>query len=78
MVSFLHVKDYQIVSEHGPMTPTGRLDRDHLSLSDVLAESFDVDAPALLRPVFDTLWQTCGRERSLSYDEHGNFLAKRG
>ena len=50
-----------------------RIDRDHLILPDRLAESLGLDAAALLRPSFDQVWNACGHDRSLNYDEKGNW-----
>ena len=38
-----------------------------------LAESLGLDAAALLRPSFDQVWNACGHDRSLNYDEKGNW-----
>ena len=50
-----------------------RIDRDHLILPDRFAESLDFDAPSLLRLSFDQIWNACGHDRSLNYDEKGNW-----
>ena len=49
------------------------IDRDHLILPDRLAESLDFDAASFLRPCFDQIWNACGYDRSLNYDEKGNW-----
>jgi hypothetical protein len=74
MVSLLSVRGARIESERMQFPPTAQVDRNHLILPDVLAEDLNPDVPSLLRPIFDTLWQACGRDRSLSYDANGNFL----
>jgi len=43
--------------------------RDVVTLPDVLIEDPKVDAPRMLHPVFDALWQTFGQPRSYCYDE---------
>jgi hypothetical protein len=47
--------------------------RDVVTLPDVVVEYRDPDAPAVLRPVFDALWQTFGMARSFCYDESGHW-----
>ena len=49
------------------------IDRDHLILPDKLAESPELDAASFLRPCFDQIWNACGYDRSLNYDEKGNW-----
>jgi len=57
------------------------IDRNILLLPDILVEEYesinDFDAVAkTLRPAFDALWNASGYERSLSYDEEGNWHSK--
>ena len=53
------------------------IDRDHLILPDRLAESLDIDVADFLRPSFDQIWNACGHERSLNYDNKGNWNSGR-
>ena len=49
---------------------TGRpIDRDHLILPDQFAGSLDFDAASFLRPCFDQIWNACGYDRSMNYNE---------
>jgi hypothetical protein len=50
------------------------IDRDVLTLPDALVEGDGSDLHARLRPVFDTLWQASGWERSPGYDAQGAWL----
>ena len=54
-----------------------RIDREHLILPDRLAETLDFDAASFLRPCFDQIWNACGHDRSLNYDEQGNWTPRR-
>ena len=49
------------------------IDRNHLILPGRLAESLDMDSASFLRPCFDQIWNACGYDRSLNYDEKGNW-----
>jgi hypothetical protein len=49
------------------------IDRDLLTLPDVLVEDYQCDVPQLLRPIFDAVWNATGWERSLNYDENGKW-----
>ncbi len=53
------------------------IDRDHLIFPDRLAESLDFDAASFLRPCFDQIWNACGYDRSLNYDEKGSWHSDR-
>ncbi|AFV02726.1 hypothetical protein UNSWDHB_4 [Dehalobacter sp. UNSWDHB] len=46
---------------------------DDLVLPGVLIENWDADLGKLLRPIFDTVWNSCGWSGSLNYDEAGNW-----
>jgi hypothetical protein len=46
-----------------------RIDRDILFLPEVLIENYGESSDVVLRPIFDSVWNACGEERSLSYDE---------
>ncbi|MDP3064353.1 MAG: hypothetical protein Q8O40_14250 [Chloroflexota bacterium] len=49
------------------------IDRDSLILPDVLVEDRSHDIGKLLRPTFDSIWNAAGWERSLNYDDKGNW-----
>jgi hypothetical protein len=48
------------------------IDRDTLMLPEVLIEEYGAEIGKLLRPSFDALWQACGLEKSLNYDDQVN------
>jgi hypothetical protein len=48
-----------------------KLDRDVMMLPPIMVEDFSASAPATLKPLFDMVWNTFGRERSLNYDRVG-------
>lgn len=49
------------------------IDRDPLVLPDALVEEARPDLRAVLRPMFDALWQSSGWERSFGYDADGRW-----
>jgi hypothetical protein len=57
--------------EYRPVVHT--IDRDVLILPDVLIEPGNIDIAVALRPIFDALWQSSGRERSPSYKSDGTL-----
>jgi hypothetical protein len=48
---------------------------DVLQIPEVIIDNFDTPAHVVLRPIFDMLWQSGGYEKSLSYDDDGNWKA---
>lgn len=71
-MSMLNVRGF-CMAEHGNRYGAIPIDRDHLILPDRLAESLDFDAASFLRPCFDQIWNACGYDRSMNYDEKGNW-----
>jgi len=49
-------------------------DRDVLFLPEVEITDFRVDVVQTLRPIFDMIWNAAGYERSLSFDENGDWV----
>lgn len=79
ILSFLGVKSAQMhVGEHMRMMrePTP-IDRDMLTLPEIMIENYECDVPHELRPIFDAVWNACGYERSLNYDKEGNWNPRR-
>lgn len=49
------------------------IERDRLSLPEVLLESYDVDVPKAMKPLLDALWNASGWQSSPFYDGNGRF-----
>jgi hypothetical protein len=49
------------------------IDRDTLVLPEIVIESFEVNAAAVMRPIFDSVWNAAGWPRSMNYDESGEW-----
>lgn len=75
LVAVLGAKGAQLwVSESQRLFDRGSpFDRSPLVLPDVLVEAENPDVPALLKPIFDALWQSSGWEGSLGYDAEGQW-----
>lgn len=77
LLSFLKVRGYQLAtSEHFIGRHAILTDRDSLILPEVEIEQTGVDSAAILRPLFDMLWNAFGYENCRSYDEHGNWIRR--
>ena len=74
LISLLNVKGYSmsVGVDSWPRAATP-IDRDSLLLPDIVLDSYEAKIPELLRPAFDALWQACGWERCLKFDEEGNW-----
>jgi hypothetical protein len=72
-VTLVNVQTFSIGPDGGPsFFPTRELDLHILSIPEVIAESLNIDVTRLMRPIFDILWQSCGRDRCDNYDSAGN------
>jgi hypothetical protein len=76
MLSFIGVKGYAmgVGSVHPRLTSL--IDREALLVSEVLIEDFNVDIPAAMKPIFDTVWNATGFSQSRNYDKDGNWAPK--
>lgn len=54
-----------------------RIDRNILTLPDIWIEDTSPDASAVLRPMFDALWQAAGAPNCLNYSADGNRVPER-
>lgn len=50
-----------------------KIDRDILSLPELLIEDYKTNMARALRPTFDALWQACGLKESLNYSPEGDW-----
>jgi hypothetical protein len=78
LVTLVGVRDARLgVSQRYNHPDVAHIDRDMLTLSDLLIEDFRMTAAATLRPIFDSIWQAAGWSRSLCYDDKGNWTGLR-
>jgi len=54
-----------------PHNPGHPIDRDAILVPEVLLEDYDEQPAHYMRPIFDTVWNSCGFPRSLNYDKMG-------
>ncbi len=52
---------------------TGPLRRDIVALPEIYIDSFDVDVPTVMRPVFNIIWNAFGFLRCDMYDDGGRW-----
>jgi hypothetical protein len=77
MVTLLGVKGFSMNTNARFFNISERaIDRDIVSLPEAVIQDYGVDVRTALRPTFDALWQACGFERSLNYDERGKWVSR--
>ena len=71
LYSLLNVKGVElaVANSHWLDEGPGIFDRQQIILSDVLVENLDADIGAVLRPLFDLVWNAAGYRQSLNYDK---------
>jgi len=53
-----------------------KIDKDILFLPEIVIENFDNDIPMLMKKIcFDAIWNACGFEKSLNYDENNKRIS---
>jgi hypothetical protein len=72
VVTLLNVNNYRM-SSYNSEAHSHPIDRADLRLPEIMIEDFNLDVARLLRPTFDALWQASGLEKSLNYDDEGNW-----
>lgn len=50
-----------------------QIDRDSLMIPEIVLDDLDDDPTVFMKPIFDTIWNATGWEKSLNYDEHGKW-----
>jgi|CXWL01.1.fsa_nt_gi hypothetical protein len=71
MLSLLNVKGAKMYGGYSPFPEDDKVDRDHLLVSEVMAENFTADSAQLLKPIFDVVWNACGYAGSSGYGTDG-------
>lgn len=77
-LSFLKAQGYQLATAERFLVRSDVLtDRDSLLLPEVEIEQVAFDPAAVLRPIFDMLWNAFGYEGCNNYDDHGVYIKRR-
>lgn len=75
-ISLLDIKDYFISGD--PRFPREYIKENLLTLPVVIVNTWETDIRKGLKSAFDYLWNHCGFEGSLNYDENGNWARNSG
>ena len=47
-----------------------------VALPECMVETIDADLPALLKPIFDMIWNAFGYLQSLKYNQQGQWIGR--
>lgn len=76
-ITFVNVKGYTMATSGLRQlwyTTQPPIDREVLQLPEVIIESYDISPKDILLPIFDLVWNACGFERSLNFNEVGVWI----
>ena len=77
MLSLVGVKGYSIqIDQHLPPEAQNSIDRDDLLIPEILLPEFTSDEIAIaqtIRPIFETLWQSCNYRGCPYYSKTGEW-----
>ncbi len=78
IMSLLNVRDFLMATSNMfDITPKHPIERDHIMLPEVLVEDFNFNPSAVMKPIFDIIWNACGYSGSRNYDQDGNWRPQR-
>lgn len=70
------VKGARIPTDHDVGDENRAIDRDTLLLPEFVINDLNTDTAALLRPVFDLVWNASGFARSFNFDPNGKWVGR--
>lgn len=78
-ITFIGVEGYhmQISETFFRTSERDKIDRDVLILPEIVIEKLDIPIDKILKPIFDMIWNACGFEKSLCYDNNDNRVGPR-
>ena len=78
-LSLIGVKGYRMAVDRFLFPPFERkgIDRDVLLIPEEVVYGYDVDPAQVLKPCFDLIWNACGFQGSLNYNEEGKWSPRR-
>ena len=73
MVSLFGLKGFDLTTNSPWHSVSSQIDRDTLLLPDVLLEDYSSPPDVVLKPIFDTFWQSAGIPACLHYNDQGRW-----
>lgn len=77
-LTLLSVNGYRITSSDlfFDSDENNLINKDVLNLPETLVENYDISSTSILRPMFDLVWNACGFEKSLNFNDDGEWIDK--
>lgn len=72
-ITLIGVKGFEMDLENRS-NKNRKIDRDILLLPEIILENNDKPLELVLKPCFDTIWNSCGFKGSINYDNEGNWI----
>ena len=76
-LDLLGVKGYSMTTSRLTFVGGETIDREMLLLPEIVVYSYEEGAAHILKPAFDSIWNSCGFPRSLNYNEEGDWAPPR-
>jgi len=76
-LTMIGVKGYTMPVEARKFAPNDVIDRDILSLPEVVVDDFSRSPEVIMKPIFDAVWQSAGFRGSWNYDNQGKWAPRR-
>ncbi len=72
-LTLIGVKGYSMSTSRFFEGESHLIDRAVLLLPEVIINNYEINAQKVLRPIFDSVWNSCGFSKSLNYDNNGEW-----
>ena len=77
-ITILDAKGYRIFyNGKNGIKLTNAIDRDMLELPAVEIKSYNVDIKKAVKDTINMIWNACGEEKSINFDQNGNWLGEK-
>jgi len=77
LLSLLNIKGYCMYTSNVRLGQRDIVDRNNLFLPEAYLEDYSIPADSIFKDIFDSIWNACGYERDLNYDEKGVWRINR-
>jgi len=75
-VTLVNIKGYKMETRHILHPYSNEIDRDILLIPGIVVEDLEKPIDSQLKPIFDSIWNSCGRMGSSNYNNEGIFAPK--
>lgn len=73
-LTLIEVKDYVFPKDRKlSIYEVFPIDRDIVQIPEIIIEDYNFNPPQILKPIFDSIWNACGFERSFNYTKDGKW-----